>query len=517
MPENIRAYELAKKQREISVSEFFMRNRHLLGFDNPVRALLMTVKEAVDNSLDACADLKILPEIKVTIRQISDNRFKVIVEDNGPGIVKQQIPNIFAKLLYGSKFHSLKQNRGQQGIGISASVLYSQLTTGKATKIVSRISKKKPAHFYELHIDTKKNEPRVITDQVVDWEKDHGTKIELELEAKYLKSKQSVDEYIKQTAIVNPHAHIIYTNPEKKRVEYPRVTKEVPEEGREIKPHPHGVELGNLIKMLHETKSKTLLQFLTHDFCRVGSKTAKGICQQAELKERKKPKDVTTPEAEKLYKSIQKAKVIAPPTDCLSPIRSELLEKGLKKEINAEFYVTTTRPPSVYRGMPFQIEAGIAYGGEIPPEGTIRLMRFANRVPLLYQQGACSITKSVSETNWRPYGLSQSSGNLPQGQAMILVHIASVWVPFTSEAKEAIAHYPEIIKEIKRALQECGRKLSIYIHKKRRAHHEAQKKSYIEKYIPHIGIALKDILSLTQKEQDKTIKVLKQTLEKSRK
>jgi len=220
------AEELAKKQRAISVSEFFTKNRHLLGFDSPTRALLMTVKEAVDNSLDACLEMKILPEIKVILKEITESRFNIVVEDNGPGIIKQQIPNIFAKLLYGSKFHSLKQSRGQQGLGISMSVLYSQLTTGKATKIISKISPNKPAHYYELQIDTKNNEPKILKDQTVDWDKDHGTKIELEIEGKYLKGRQSVDEYIKQTAMANPYAQITYLNPQK--VNPPRLKPSLP-------------------------------------------------------------------------------------------------------------------------------------------------------------------------------------------------------------------------------------------------------------------------------------------------
>ncbi|MEK6835715.1 MAG: DNA topoisomerase VI subunit B, partial [Nanoarchaeota archaeon] len=282
---DIVALELAKQQREISISEFFLKNRHLLGFDNPTRALMMVVKEACDNSLDACTDMRVLPEIKVELTQLAEDRFKVVVEDNGPGIVKQQIPNIFGKLLYGSKFHTLKQNRGSQGIGISAAVLYSQLTTGKPTKIYSRISPKKSAHYFELQIDTKKNEPRVLKDNEINWNKDHGTKIELEIEGRYLKGKQSVDEYIKQTAIVNPHATIIYITPEKEKFEYKRVTEELPKEAKEIKPHPYGIELGQLIKMLHDTRANTLQGFLQSDFSRIGQLTAKEICNKAKLKQ----------------------------------------------------------------------------------------------------------------------------------------------------------------------------------------------------------------------------------------
>ena len=511
-----KAIELAKKQREISIAEFFEKNRHLLGFDNKKKALLTAVKEAVDNSLDACEEADILPDILVEILDMTNDRFRVIVEDNGPGIVKQQIPKIFAKLLYGSKFHRLKQARGQQGIGISAAVLYGQLTTGRAVKITSKISPKDPAHYYELRIDTQKNKPEIVTDQVREWAKDHGTRIELDIEGSYTKGGQSVDEYLKDTAIVNPHVNIIYTNPKAEQIIFPRATEEKPRDPKEIKPHPYGVELGILMKMLKWTEYRTLQSFLTNEFSRVGTGTAKLICENAALLPNTKPQNLTRENAEKLIEAIRKTKIVAPPTDCIVPIGSDLLEKGLKKEVNAEFYCSTTRPPAVYRGNPFIIEAAIAFGGTLSAENIVGILRFANRVPLLYQQGACAITDSIQKTSWRSYGLQQSGNNIPVGPVVILVHIASVWVPFTSEAKEAIAHYPEIKKEIKLALQECGRKLSSYVSKKRRVKDEFKKRSFIEKYIPHVAEALKELLGLSEIKKVQVEKDLNKLLEKTR-
>jgi DNA topoisomerase-6 subunit B len=512
----IKAIELAKKQREISIAEFFEKNRHLLGFDNKRKALLTTVKEAVDNSLDACEEADILPEISVEIIDMGNDRFRLIIEDNGPGIVKEQIPKIFAKLLYGSKFHRLKQARGQQGIGISAAVLYSQLTTGRPAKILSKISPDRPAHYYELKIDTQKNAPEILADEKKEWAKDKGTKIEMDLEGTYIKGGQSVDEYLKETAIVNPHVTIIYTNPKAEQIIFPRATDEKPKESKEIKPHPYGVELGILMKMLKWSESRTLQSFLTNEFSRVSPDTAKQICENAATLPNMKPQEISRETAEKIMEGIKKTKIMNPPTDCISPIGAELLERGLKKEVNAEFFCSTTRPPSVYRGNPFIIEAAIAYGGSLNAEGSVNILRFANRVPLLYQPGACAITDSIEKTSWRAYGLQQSGSNLPQGPCIILIHMASVWVPFTSEAKEAIAHYPEIIKEIKLALQECGRKLSVYVNKKRRVQDEFKKKSYIEKYLPHVGIALKELLELKQADEEKIISILKEILEKTR-
>ncbi len=511
------AHELAKQQREISVAEFFEKNRHLLGFDNRRKALLTVVKEAVDNSLDACEEAKILPEISVELIDMQNDRFKVIVEDNGPGIVKKQIPNIFAKLLYGSKFHRLRQSRGQQGIGISAAVLYAQLTTGRPTKIISKIAPDEPAQMYELHIDTKANSPEIIKEGIVEWKKEHGTRIEMDIEGTYQKGMQSVDEYLKETAIVNPHVTIIYTTPKAEQMIFPRATSELPREPKEIKPHPYGVELGILIKMLRNTEARTVQSFFMNEFSRVGAGTLKEICEKAAIPPNTKATEINMQQAERLIKAIRETKIIAPPTDCIVPIGAELLEKGLKKEIKAEFYTSVTRPPSVYRGNPFVIECCIAYGGELEKEKQADVLRFANRVPLLYQQGSCAITKSILTTSWKSYGMQQSSGALPVGPIVILVHLASVWAPFTSEAKEAIAHYPEIVKEIKLALQECGRELLRYVSKKRRVFDELKKKGYIEKYLPHVGEALKELLQLSDKEKDRINSSLKEILEKSRK
>lgn len=487
---NLTAEDLAKKQREISVAEFFEKNRHLLGFDNPRKALLTAIKEAVDNALDACEESRILPEISVEIIEMSENRFRIIIEDNGPGIVKAQIPKIFAKLLYGSKFHRLRQSRGQQGIGISAAVMFAQLTTGRPTKIISKTGTGKPAHYMELHLNTQTNNPEIMVDEEKEWNKDHGTKIEMDLEGSYMKGAQSVDEYLRETAIINPHATIIYTNPKAEQFIYARATEDLPKEPQEIKPHPYGLELGILVKMLKNTESKTLQNFLTTDLSRVGAGTAKEICDNALIDPKKKPVDISMQDAEKLIHAIKNTKIMAPATDCLSPIGAELIEKSLKKEINAEFYVAVSRPIFVYRGNPFQIEVGLAYGGNQAKDSAISLMRFANRVPLLYQQGACAFTKSVITTNWKAYGMQQSNGAMPTGPLTMLIHMSSVWVPFTSESKEALAHYPEIIKEIKLALQEAGRKLQTYVHKKHRVQNQLERANIFERYIPEVADSL---------------------------
>ncbi|MFA6093075.1 MAG: DNA topoisomerase VI subunit B [Elusimicrobiota bacterium] len=517
------ADEMGKQQREISVSEFFTKNRHLLGFDNPRKALLTAVKEAVDNALDASEEAGILPEILVKLEVVGDGptlppisqatRFRVTIVDYGPGIVRQQIPRIFAKLLYGSKFHRLRMSRGQQGIGISAAGMYGQLTTGKPVCIISRIGKDQPAHYFEVQIDTKKNEPRILEKKEIEWENHRGTQVSIELEGRYQKGRASVDEYMELSSIANPHAKFTYIGPDNEIKVYERSIHTLPEPPREIKPHPYGIELGMLLKMLHDTKSHWLSGFLCSDFSRVSTKVAEEICKTAELNPHKRPRDVMGVEAERLYKAVQATKIMAPPTNCLSPIGERAILAGLYRQIKGEFYTAVTRPPAVYRGNPFVIEAGLAFGR--PPESLVaqeavkkaplaegearedddnelaRVIRFANRVPLLYQQSACATFKSVLETTWRNYGVSQSRGAPPAGPMVVFVHMASVWVPFTSESKEAIADYDEIRKEITLALRECGRRLGVFLKRREHAKSEHRRRNIFELYIEEVAEACK--------------------------
>ncbi len=577
---------MAASQRDISVSEFFAKNRHLLGFDNPRKALLTTVKEAVDNALDACEEAGILPEVWVHIEQTGENRYKVGVQDNGPGIVKKQIPLIFGKLLYGSKFHRLRMSRGQQGIGISAAGMYGLLSTGKPVKIVSRIGKGKSAHYYEIQIDTKRNQPEIlngggegidipagnkgqdlIAKHGIEWiDVDHGTRVTIELEARYQRGRGSVDEYLEQTAIANPHVTVHYLDPDGNQREYPRVAEKLPPEPKEIKPHPYGVELGRLVAMLKDSKAGTISQFLTESFCRVSPAAARKICQTAKISTRSSTRKIGRHEAESLYKSLQAVRLPSPATDCICPIGEELILKGLHQVVPGEFYAAATRPPAVYRGNPFQIEVGLAYGGapiayrvsretlvemleqsdartlrqflasafegmgldaadkilaqaKVPTrvspgklkkadiehlhealqhvninEGqTMNVLRYANRVPLQFQAGACAITQTILATNWRSYGLGQSRGSLPRGPVTVMVHIASVWVPFTSESKEAIASYPEIQKELRLALQAVGRKLGMYMRRRQRVKHEGERRNIFLRYLGEVASAVSDI------------------------
>ncbi len=601
----VTAEAMAAKQRDISVSEFFAKNRHLLGFDNLRKALLTTVKEAVDNSLDACEEAGIIPEIWVHIEQTTSNRYKIGIQDNGPGIVKKQIPLIFGKLLYGSKFHRLRMSRGQQGIGISAAGMYGKLTTGKPVKIISKLSLRKPAHYYEVEIDTKNNKPQIhngkgegvdippgekgaaymkkhgiewvthydAVDEAAPKDVRSGTRVTIELEGKYQRGRGSVDEYLEQTAIANPHVTLHFLDPDNNAKVYQRSTDQLPAEPKEIKPHPYGVELGRLVTMLKDAPPGTVSQFMTTSFSRVSAAVARRICQAAKVSTRASTKRIGREEADALYQAIQQTKISPPSTDCICPIGEDLLLKGLYHVVPGEFYTAATRPPSVYRGNPFQIEVGLAFGGATSVEKvtyellteliqqsdarTLRqflmntfdglgadtadrilkdasfgsrqspgklkskeieklqasmknvnasdkqscqVLRYANRVPLQFQQAGCAITQAVMQTNWRPYGLTQSRGSLPNGPLTVMVHMASVWVPYTSESKEAVASYPEIEKELRLGLQAVGRKLGMFLRKRKKVKQEGERRSVFLRYLGEVAMAVSALNGTDSKE-----------------
>ncbi|MFM7134997.1 MAG: DNA topoisomerase VI subunit B, partial [Planctomycetota bacterium] len=554
---------MSARQKEVSVSEFFVKNRHLLGFDNARKALLTTVKEAVDNSLDACEEAAILPEIVVVIEDLEprrpatakSSRYRVTIVDNGPGIVRKQVENIFGRLLYGSKFHRLKMSRGQQGIGISAAGMNGLITTGRPMVIHTKPSAKQPAHHIELAMNTKTNRAEVTLDEET---KDFpparlrtlgagtkqlsaegaflaadsfptGTSVSIELEGKYQRGRGSVDEFLELTAIANPHARIVFVPPTRVTQDegddmlpgtsaaaaedartgapvqtsetggvtvFPRGVQDLPPETREIQPHPKGIELGILLQMVkdYEASEKgTLYDFLQTRFCRVSSSTASKFCAAIGVTSRTKAADIEAPQVEKLFKVFEDERLAPPPTDCLAPIGVRQLLAGMLKGVRAEFYAASTREAAVYRGRPFQIEAAIAFGGDLPADQPARVIRFANRVPLLFQQSACSSFKAVEETPWKNYQLQQPRGSLPVGPLVVMIHMASVWVPFTSESKEAIADYDEIRKEMKLALMECGRKLGTYLRKRQKMRRESERRDVFERYIGEIAKALHDV------------------------
>lgn len=507
------AEKMAGKGKQIAISEFFEKNKHFLGFDTLTRSLITAVKEGVDNALDACEEARILPTIRVKLEKVDSERdiVRLTMQDNGPGIPMKAIENVFGKLLYGSRFHAIRQTRGQQGIGITGVVMYSQLTTGRPTTVISKILGEESAVKVDIGLDTRKNKANKSNQHRITWEEDgelilHGVKISTELKAKYQRGRQSIYQYLRMTSIVNPHAEIFFTDPEGETTHFPRVSNNLPREVVAIKPHPAGMHLGQLQRMLKDSDERKMTSFLRHNFCGVSHRGSKDLLEAADIEEGRKPSGLKTEDVRMLLEAMtgvrngangKPIKLLPPPINCLSPIEELLIKKGLSKTIDSRYISTLTRAPAVSQGNPFQVEVGLIFGGNMPADKPVEILRFANRVPLMYQQGGCLLTKTIESVDWRQYGLDQAGGRgVPKGPAAILVHLASTNVQFTSEAKEALSDNEEVAVEVRKAVLEMGRGLRRHLEKQKKRAKTKEKFELINDILPAIAEKAANILKL---------------------
>lgn len=522
--------QLSKEFKEYSVAEFFKRNRQMLGYSGKVRSLTTIVHEIVTNSLDACEEAEILPDIYVEIQELEGGHIKVIAEDNGTGVPKKNVGQAFGQLLAGTKFHQRKQKRGQQGIGVSYAVLFSQITTGKTAHVKSGLGDHK-VYECDLSIDVKKNEP-LISNERETSQKFRGVRIEFEFaEVSYNRSEYSVYEYLRRTALANPHAQITLVEPNKNIIVFPRASKEIPQRPQAVLPHPLGITTSDLIEMAHASKSRKISSFLTTEFSRFSNDKVKeinAICPDINFD--RAPSALTWPEAEKIINTIQKLKWIAPETDALRPIGREQIEKSLKNLLQPEQMKATERKPKVFRGgIPFMVEAAIAYGGKAgagyeeseEEEGGRRktkkveaktveeekealadnstkseLLRFANRTPLLFDAGNCAITEAVKSIEWSRYGLK----NFESQPISIYVNFVSVYVPYTGAGKLAINSEEEIVEEIRYALMECARDIGIYLNSLQKAEDQERRRTIFVRYTGEVAQSLHEITGKPQAE-----------------
>jgi len=499
--------------QQASISEFFEKNKHFLGFDTLPRSIITAVKEAVDNSLDAAEEHRILPNISIEIHKVKGKKdeLRLISQDNGPGIPQKAISKVFGSLLFGSRFHTIRQTRGQQGIGITGVVMYSQLTTGKPTAVISKIGKEAGAVRVNVGLDTKKNkaiisnEKRFSMDEANDakglhWIGDHGIRIETRMKAKYQRGKQSVHQYLKMTSIVNPHASIDFIAYDEDgtvldEASWPRVTDELPRPVKDIKPHPHGLEIGTLQRLLRDASAPSegggartpLRYFLRNTFSAMSNSRCEEVISLAGLDATRKPASLKPDDVNSLLAAFSKVRLPSPPTDCLSPIEDLLIKKGLSKAIDSRFVSTVTREPRVTNGNPFQVEVGLIFGGDLPGDQPIQVLRFANRVPLMYQQGGCLLTKALESVDWKRYGLDHPGGRgIPKGPAAVLIHLASTNVQFTSEAKEALSDNVDVFDEIRLAMLEVGRGLRNHLKKQKQKAKAQEKFELVNIILPEI-------------------------------
>ncbi len=476
--------------KAMTPSQFFYEYRELAGFSNPARALYQTVRELVENALDATDVYGIKPVVKIFIRRVEADKYTVTVEDNGIGVAPSNVPMAFGKVLVSTKYR-LKQARGRFGLGAKMAILYGQITTGQPVEIYTAPQGSKQIYYFRLKIDIQKNEPIVLAKK--SWPNPsgwHGLRISVTIVGDWGRAKSKIYEYIRRTAIAAPYAEIVFVDPDGKITYYRRATDHVPPGPREVKPHPHGVDIEQLKMLISKTSANNMLDFLVESFQGVGKKTAEQFLRWAGIDPTIDPRKLSDRALEQLARKLREYPFRAPSADALSPMGEKIIETGLKTILKPEFVVAVTRRPKAYEGHPFIVEVGIAYGGEIPPSDEPILLRYANRIPLLYDERSDVAWKVVDPRNfdWRQYLVE-----FPAPLA-VLTHICSTKVPYKGVGKESVADVPEIEKELRAALREAARKLRDYLLQKKREEEQKRRITTFIKYVPEVSKSLATIL-----------------------
>jgi len=473
---------------EISPADFFYRNRDIAGFSNPVRALYSTVRELVENSLDACEAGQILPSIYVRFQHVSGavdgvSIYRIRVQDNGTGVPGEKIPLAFGKVLYGSKYE-LRQSRGTFGLGGKMAILYGQITTNMPAHVISSQGDGY-LHEYEMSIDIQRNRPNVLRYRTHPNEKRwHGTILEFWTEGDYTRASSKVVEYLKQTAMANPYADITFVDPRGRLYVFDRTVKKMPPPARPTKPHPHGADVETVQRLVAATDAEDMLSFLTKHFHRVGRRIAGRFLKEVGMNPLQSPKELSPEGVVKLVAAMKAFEGFLPPDgSCLSPLGKELLEAGVVKELQPEFTSVTQRQPSAYSGYPLVVEVGLAYGGQVPKTGDVILYRFANKIPLLYDETSdVSWKVTHGSVNWRHYKLNPLEEPLA-----VVVHVCSTKIPYKTVGKEFLADRPEVEREVLNALREAGRGLMAYLSMKERAERDRRRLDVYRRYLPKIA------------------------------
>jgi DNA topoisomerase-6 subunit B len=499
------AVEIEKAFKEYSVAEFFKKNRQMLGYTGKIRSLTTIVHEAVTNGLDACEDAKILPEITVEVKKLENGHFRVVVQDNGTGLPRSKVGQAFGQLLSGTKFSQRMQKRGQQGIGISYAVLFSQITTGKPAHVKTSTGDYKIFEA-DVSIDVKKNAPVVSNFREYSG-KMQGTRFEAEFaEVDYNKSEYSVGEYLRRTAIANPHAQITFVSPDNEVTVFPRSSTTIPKKTKAVLPHPLGLTTSDVMDMASVSKARKIGSFFTTEFARFSGEKMDEIRKMLpNVDFDRAPKNLQWHEAEAVVKCISQLKWISADASVLQPIGENQVEKSLKNLLKPEKLAVIERKPKVFRGgIPFSVEAAIAYGGNAGTAGDGKkgeVLRFANRVPLLFDSGNCAITEAVKTIDWNRYDLKDWE-NMP---VSIFVHFVSVYVPYTGAGKLAVSAEDEIVQEIRFALMDCARQIGIYLHGLAHAEEQEHRRQIFVRYVGEVAQAISEV---TGKPKDAIVKKL---------
>ena len=473
---------------ELTPSEFFRKNKQMLGFTGKIRSLTIVFHELITNSFDAAEEAGILPEINIDLKRVDKEHYILTHSDNGPGIPEDYIMNVYCTMFAGSKFRNI-QSRGQQGLGCSGCLLLSQMTTGEPARVISCYEENGELKGVNMKfkMDVKKNEGMLMEKEYIKPEHT-GVCIQLHFkDVSYSLSEQGAFEYIRRTMIANPHAKITFRDPSGHKYIFKRAAEIVPVLPKEVLPHPKGVSADDILFMAKHTDKRRYKSMLTTSLSRMSNKRVAEIEEMTGIDMNKRPKDMKWAEAEAIVDAFQKMKFMAPPSNGLIPIGSEQIEKGMKQILKPEFVATLTRKPVTYKGgVSFIVEAGIAYGGDagriVNEQRKSEIMRFANRVPLTFDQGSCAITEALKSIDWKRYGLK----DLDNTPLTLFVNLISTQVPYLSTGKQSISPEPEIVHEIRQATMKLARKLQKHLRSKKAAKEKAMRSKVFEDLLPVI-------------------------------
>lgn len=477
--------------QSISPSDFFYRNREIAGFSNPSRAVYAAVRELLENSLDACERQRVPPDIFLRLTEVSASEggtstYIMRIEDNGTGLPSDQIPSAFCRVFYGSKY-TLQQSRGTFGLGGTITILYGQITTHQPVTVTS--STGGDIHEFTMMIDIERNEPMILKHKVLGNKKGwRGTVVQLQLEGDYSRIKSRLLDYLKQTAMVSPYADLTFVDPAGRLYRFERGTDMMPPLPQPVKPHPHGIDVENFRRLVSITKARSMKEFMMGHFQGVGSKTADKFLKLAGIGNRTRPSSMKPEDIVTLVRAAREFKDFKrPDASCLSPIGEELLEKGIRKELGLtenDFLKVVSRKPSTYLGFPFIVETALATGPTIRKQykaGTT-IIRFANRIPLLFDESSGVIWKVVNRNiHWDTYNVSSDT------PMVVVVHVCSTKIPYKTVGKEYMADQPEVEKEITNVIRTAARSLRLFISRSIRIERERRRLDIFAKYLPKIA------------------------------
>ena len=482
------ANELFENFDQLTPSEFFRKNKQMLGFTGKIRSLTIVFHELITNSFDASEEAGILPDIDIELKRVGKEHYILRHKDNGPGIPEDYVMQVYCQMFAGSKFRNI-QSRGQQGLGCSGCVLLSQMTTGQPARVISCYKEGDEIKGVKMKfkMDVKKNQGLLMEREDYPAEST-GVCIELQFkEVSYTLAEQGAFEYIRRTMIGNPHAKITFKDPSGHKYIFKRAANITPVLPKEVLPHPKGVSADDIHFMAKHSDKRRYKSMLTSSLSRMSSKKVDEIAEITGIDMNKSPKSMTFQEAEAIVNCFKKMKFMAPPTDGLIPIGSEQIEKGMKQILKPEFVTTITRKPVTYAGgVSFIIEAGLAYGGDsgriVNEQRKSEIMRFANRVPLTFDAGSCAITEALKSIDWKRYGLK----DLDNTPLTLFINIISTQVPYLSTGKQSVSPEPEIVHEIRQATMKLARKLQKHIRAKKAAKEKEKRSKVFEEYVPVI-------------------------------